>query len=57
MVKFNILLFDEIFDSLDEENINNVGKILSRLKSEKTIFIMTHKHPDQLDADETINLT
>jgi exonuclease SbcC len=57
MVKFNILLFDEIFDSLDEENINNVGKILSKLKSGRTIFIISHKHPDQLDADETINLT
>jgi DNA repair exonuclease SbcCD ATPase subunit len=56
MVKFNILLFDEIFDSLDEENINNVGKILSKLKSGRTIFIISHKHPDQLDADETINL-
>jgi DNA repair exonuclease SbcCD ATPase subunit len=56
MVKFNILLFDEIFDSLDEENINNVGKILSKIKSGRTIFIISHKHPDQLDADETINL-
>jgi exonuclease SbcC len=56
MVKFNILLFDEIFDSLDEENINNVGKILSKLKVGQTIFIISHKHPDQLDADEVIQL-
>ena len=31
-VKINILLFDEIFDSLDEENIGFVSKILSQLK-------------------------
>jgi len=56
MVKFNILLFDEIFDSLDEENINNVGAILSKLKVGQTIFIISHKHPDQLEADEVIQL-
>lgn len=56
MVKFNILLFDEIFDSLDEENIGNVSKMLSKLKTGKTIFVISHKHPDQLEADETISL-
>jgi DNA repair exonuclease SbcCD ATPase subunit len=56
MVKFNILLFDEIFDSLDEENIGNVSKMLSKLKNGRIIVIISHKHPDQLEADETISL-
>lgn len=51
-VTFNILLFDEIFDSLDEENIGYVCRLLSKLKKEKTIYVISHRHEDQLDADE-----
>jgi len=53
-VSFNILLFDEIFDSLDEENIGYVCRLLSKLKHEKSIYVISHRHEDQLDADEIL---
>lgn len=51
-VYFNILLFDEIFDSLDEENIGYVSKVLTYLKKERSIYLISHRHEDQLEADE-----
>jgi len=53
-VKINILLFDEIFDSLDEENIGFVSKILSQLKIDKSIYLISHTQVEQLEADETL---
>ena len=55
-IKFNILLFDEIFDSLDDENIGYVSKVLKVLARKKTIFIISHRHVDQLEADEVFQL-
>jgi exonuclease SbcC len=55
-VKFNILLFDEIFDSLDEENIGFVSKVLSNMKIGKSIYLISHRHEDQLEADEVLTL-
>jgi len=55
-VSINILLFDEIFDSLDEENIGYVSKVLSNLKFGKSIVLISHRHEDQLEADETLTL-
>ena len=55
-VSINILLFDEIFDSLDEENIGYVSKVLSKLKFGKSIYLISHRHEDQLEADETLTL-
>lgn len=55
-IKFNILLFDEIFDSLDDENIGYVSKVLKVLAKKKTIFIISHRHVDQLEADEVFQL-
>jgi DNA repair exonuclease SbcCD ATPase subunit len=55
-VNFNILIFDEIFDSLDEENIGFVSKVLSQLKLGKSIYLISHQHQDQLEADETLEL-
>jgi DNA repair exonuclease SbcCD ATPase subunit len=55
-VKFNILLFDEIFDSLDEENIGFVSKVLSNMKVGKSIYLISHRHEDQLEADEVLTL-
>jgi len=54
-VKFNFLIFDEIFDSLDEENISNVSKILRQLSSERSLFIISHRHVDQLEVDSLYN--
>lgn len=55
-VKFNILLFDEIFDSLDEENIGFVSKVLSNMKVGKSIYLISHRHEEQLEADEVLTL-
>lgn len=53
-VSFNILLFDEIFDALDEQNIQYVSKVLSKIKIGKAIYIISHQHQDHLEADETL---
>jgi DNA repair exonuclease SbcCD ATPase subunit len=54
-VRFNIILFDEIFDALDDENIGYVSKILRYLARDKSIFIISHRHVDQIEADETLS--
>jgi len=56
-VKFNILLFDEIFDALDYDNVGYVSKVLNKLKIGKSIFIISHQHQDQLDPDELLSLS
>ena len=53
-IKINILIFDEIFDSLDEENINYVSKVLNKLKFGRSIYLISHRHEDQLEADEVL---
>jgi len=53
-VSINIMLFDEIFDSLDDENISLVAKVLKKLAEDKAVFIISHRHYDVLDADETL---
>jgi DNA repair exonuclease SbcCD ATPase subunit len=50
----NILLFDEIFDALDEQNIQYVSKVLSKLKIGKSIYIISHQHQDHLEADHIL---
>jgi len=56
-VTFNILLFDEIFDALDDENIGYVSKILNKLKTDRSIYIISHQHQDQLEPDELLAFT
>jgi len=54
-MQFNIILFDEIFDALDDENISYVSKLLrSLINEDKSIFIISHRHIDQIDADENL---
>lgn len=53
-MKINILIFDEIFDSLDDENIGFVSKVLSKLKIGRSIYLISHRHEDQLEADEVL---
>ena len=54
--KVNILLFDEIFDALDDENISNVSKLLRTIVAkDKAINIITHRHIDQVEADAIYN--
>jgi len=56
-MKINILLFDEIFDALDDENIGYVAKVLNKLKIGKSIYIISHQHQDQVEADQTLALS
>jgi len=51
-VKFNILLFDEIFDALDYDNATYVSKVLNKLKLGKSIYVISHQHQEQLEPDE-----
>lgn len=53
-MSMNILLFDEIFDALDEQNIQYVSKVLSKLKIGKSIYIISHQHQDHLEADQIL---
>jgi hypothetical protein len=52
----NILLLDEIFDSLDDDNIGYVSKLLRTLIKDKSITIISHRHIDSIEADEVLRL-
>ncbi len=54
-IEFNIIMFDEIFDSLDDENIGYVSKLLRQLVVDKSVLIISHRHIDQIEADEVLN--
>jgi DNA repair exonuclease SbcCD ATPase subunit len=56
-IDFNLFIFDEIFDALDDANIGYVCNILNTLKENKSIFVIAHKHQDELEADRHIQLT
>lgn len=56
-VDFNLFIFDEIFDALDDSNIGYVCNILNSLKEDRSIYVVSHRHQDQLEADEHIQLT
>jgi DNA repair exonuclease SbcCD ATPase subunit len=55
-IKTNLLIFDEIFDSLDAQNIDYVSKVLTRLKKGRSIYLISHTHQDQLEADNVLEL-
>lgn len=55
-VRYNIMLFDEIFDSLDDNNIVNTAKLLRTLVKDKTIYVITHRHIDQIESDGEVRL-
>lgn len=50
-VDFNILLLDEVFDSLDDDNILSVSKLLRTKAKSKGIFVISHRHINEFDAD------
>ncbi len=54
-VSINILLFDEIFDSLDTENIGYVARVLNLIKENKSIYLISHRHIDELETDQILN--
>jgi DNA repair exonuclease SbcCD ATPase subunit len=55
-IKVNLLIFDEIFDSLDEQNIDYVSKVLTRLKKGRSIYLISHRHQDQLESDNILEI-
>ena len=55
-VSINILLFDEIFDSLDDSNIGYVSNVIRTLTKDRFVSIISHRHIDQIEADEYLNL-
>lgn len=55
-ISFNILLFDEIMDSLDQDNIGFVSKVLRNIAKEKTICLISHTQTNEIEADITLNL-
>jgi DNA repair exonuclease SbcCD ATPase subunit len=55
-MKTNILLLDEIFDSLDDQNISYVSSLLRTLAKGKAINLISHRHIDSIEADEVIRL-
>jgi len=55
-VKFNILLFDEIFDSLDTQNIENVCNLMRLVSQNKSVNIVSHRNIEEIEADETLNI-
>jgi ABC-type transport system involved in cytochrome bd biosynthesis fused ATPase/permease subunit len=53
-MKSNILLLDEIFDSLDDQNISYVSTVLRTLVKDRSINIISHRHIDTIEADEVV---
>lgn len=54
--RINILLLDEILDSLDETNSEIVVKILSELSREYAVLLITHTQKDWIPATEELRL-
>lgn len=48
----NIMLLDEVFDSLDDTNISYVSNLLRGMIKGQSINIITHRNIDQIEADE-----
>ena len=52
---FNILIFDEIFDSLDEENTEKVSSLLRAVSRNKSVNLISHAHVNQIEPDRTLD--
>lgn len=50
----NIILFDEIFDSLDSENIKHASNLLREAAKEKWVGIISHTKIDDIEADNIL---
>jgi len=50
----NIILFDEIFDSLDSENIRFASNLLRMVGKEKWVGIISHNKIDDIEADNVL---
>lgn len=52
----NLILLDEVFDSLDEENVSYVSALLRKICRDKSINIISHTIVDQVEADQIFRL-
>ena len=52
----NLMVMDEVFEGLDEENIELVADMLKLKSKEKSIFIITHQKPFNVSNSKVINL-
>ena len=53
-MRTNIIILDEIFDSLDPKNIEYVSTVLRKMVKGNSINIISHSQIDQLDTDEVL---
>jgi len=42
---------------LDDTNVEFVSKVLRILTSDRSVFVISHKHVDQLEADDVYNFS
>lgn len=54
-VEFNLLLFDEIFDALDDENIGYVANLIKQVSKDKWVGVISHRHLDSLECDDVLS--
>ena len=52
----NILIMDEVFESLDPDNIEVISQIIKRKARNKIIHLITHRELDTLEA-QVVKLT
>ena len=52
----NIILADELLDTLDVNNTQNALTLLKKLSKEKCVILITHTMRDNVEADEIFNL-
>lgn len=55
-IDMNVLILDEILDSLDPDNIQIVIQMLKKLSQNMTILLISHTFRDYIDADEVYTL-
>lgn len=55
-LKTNLRVFDELFDSLDPENIRITCNLLQELKENHCVLLISHRNINELDADEIFRL-
>ncbi len=56
-ISFNVILFDELFDSLDNANIEMVSNLLKLISKQKSVVIISHRNIESIEPDICLNLT
>lgn len=55
-VKFNILLMDEVLDTLSPNNVNSVINMLTKIAEDYCLFLITHTFRENIECDEMLPL-